>query len=191
MFPQRFNRTNFVTTTVAGKIIEAMRAALGDGLQHYVENKHGQRWLRVCIRPVDGSDSKFTFEFHAGNGQQVGHLILEAMFNWHRDQERAFSELLGELYHYSVHPYTAARQAEREAKRKKVETLRRDALKGMGVTHSFRTMSGHTLLGRYKRDWLGRKTFEALADHKGTPYAKPFKLDREAYLYGTTQGFAV
>uniref|UniRef100_A0AAU6VZ98 Membrane protein n=2 Tax=unclassified Ghunavirus TaxID=2749940 RepID=A0AAU6VZ98_9CAUD len=186
MHPQRFNRTNFVTQTVAAKIIEAMKAALNDGLQHYVENKRGQRWLRVCIKPVQGCGAaQYTYEFLAGNGQDVGHLILEALFVWNPTHERMFSMLVGTSYGLTAHPYTTARRRAIQEKRKAVE---RD-LKDRGVTSSFRTDGGITLLGRWKRSWLGRKVFEVLADAKGNPVPKPYALDREAMLYGTVQGF--
>ncbi|WYW04352.1 hypothetical protein Kurepalu2_00005 [Pseudomonas phage vB_PpuP-Kurepalu-2] len=188
MFPQRYNRTNFVSAAVASKILKAMQGALNDGLQHYVENKRGQRWLRVCIRPVEGSDSRFTFEFHAGNGQSVGHLILQALFVWSAEHEGEFSRLLGELYRLTSHPYIVWRQKEAQAIREAADKERRDWLKARGITHSFKAPGGVTYLGRWVRNWLGRKKFLAIADHKGAEFFKPFKLDTEAQLYGTIQG---
>ncbi|WYW04450.1 hypothetical protein Mudajogi_00005 [Pseudomonas phage vB_PpuP-Mudajogi] len=188
MFPQRYNRTNFVTSAVAVKILSAMQGALKDGLQHYVENKRGQRWLRVCVRPVDGSDSRFTFEFHAGNGQSVGHLILQALFVWSGEHEREFSRLVGELYRLTTHPYTLARQAEAKALADAADKERRDWLKARGITHSFKAPGGITYLGRWTRNWLGRKKFLAIADHNGNEFYKPFKLDNEALYYGSVQG---
>ncbi len=188
MFPQRYNRNNFVTNAVASKILAAMEAALHDGLQHYVENKRGQRWLRVCIRPVDGTDNRFTFEFHAGNGQQVGHLILQALFVWESDKERHFSTLIAQLYRLTTHPYTLARQKEAQALLDKADKERRDWLKARGVTHSFKAPGGITYLGRWSRNWLGRKQFIAIADAQGREFFKPFKLDKEALWYGAVQG---
>lgn len=186
--PQRFNRTNFVTNRVAANILQAMQKALSDGLQHYVENKRGQRWLRVCIKPVDGSDNRFTYEFLAGNGQDVGHLILQALFVWDSTYEATFARLIGELYSLTKHPYTLRRQAVAKVKREAAERLRLERLKAMGVTHSFRTDSGTTLLGRWRRSWLGRKVFEVLSDHSGLAVERPYKLTSEAQAYGSVQG---
>ncbi|ALO79966.1 hypothetical protein AU161_gp06 [Pseudomonas phage PPPL-1] len=188
MFPQRYNRTNFVTTAVAVKILAAMEGALADGLQHYVENKRGQRWLRVCIKPIEGSDNRFTFEFHAGNGQEVGHLILQALFTWSSDNERHFSTLLGKLYALRLHPYTLWRQKEAQEKQEAADKERREWLKARGITHSFKAPGGITYLGRWVRNWLGRKKFLAIADHNGHEFFKPFKLDNEALYYGSVQG---
>uniref|UniRef100_A0AAU8BTP1 Uncharacterized protein n=1 Tax=Pseudomonas phage PMBT23 TaxID=3137284 RepID=A0AAU8BTP1_9VIRU len=188
MFPQRYNRTNFVTNVVAVKILAAMEAALHDGLQHYVENKRGQRWLRVCIRPVEGTGSRYTFEFHAVNGQEVGHLILQALFVWSSENERRFSTLLGKLHGLREHPYILKLRSDAQALQDAADTARRELLKKLGASHSFRTPSGITVLGRYTRNWLGRKQFLAIADAQGRAFGKPYKLDNEAFLYGTTQG---
>ncbi|AUV61713.1 hypothetical protein HOS76_gp19 [Pseudomonas phage Henninger] len=188
MFPQRYNRTNFVTNAVAVKILAAMEGALADGLQHYVENKRGQRWLRVCIRPIEGSDNRFSFEFHAGNGQEVGHLILQALFVWSSDNERHFSTLLGKLYVLRQHPYTLKLLSDAQAERDAADKERRDWLKARGVTHSFKAPGGITYLGRWTRNWLGRKQFLAIADAQMREFYKPFKLDNESLWYGSVQG---
>lgn len=188
MFPQRYNRTNFVTNAVASKILAAMEAALHDGLQHYVENKRGQRWLRVCIRPIEGSDNRFSFEFHAGNGQEVGRLILQALFMWSSDNERHFSTLLGKLFVLSQHPYTLKLLSDAQAERDAADKERRDWLKARGVTHSFKAPGGITYLGRWTRNWLGRKQFLVIADAQMREFYKPFKLDKEALWYGAVQG---
>lgn len=188
MFPQRYNRTNFVTSVVASKILAAMEGALADGLQHYVENKRGQRWLRVCIKPIEACDSLYGFEFHAGNGQEVGHLILQALFTWDSDKERHFSTLLGKLYALRDHPYTLKLLSDAQAERDAADKERRDWLKARGVTHSFKAPGGITYLGRWTRNWLGRKQFLAIADAQMREFYKPFKLDNESLWYGTTQG---
>lgn len=188
MYPQRYNRTNFVTSTVAAKICSAMTLALSDGLQHYVENKNGQRWLRVCVKPIEGSDKQFSFEFLAGNGQDVGHLILQAMFNWSAEHEREFSVLLGECYSLTEHPYTVNRQKAVAAEKLKRQQAHTKYLKAQGITHSFRVPSGLTYLGRWKRLWWGGKRFEVLADAAGRVFGKRFLLSREASLYGSIQG---
>lgn len=185
---QRYNRTNFVTRTVAQNIVAAMSVALKDGLQHYVENKRGQRWLRVCIKPVEGSDSRFTFEFRAGNGQDVGHLIFQALFIWDRDLESEFSTLLAELYGFTKHPFWVAKQKALDEHRNMVKAQHKYHLSQLGVTHSFRTPAGSTYLGYWKRSWYGKRRFVAVADAKGVPFAKAFTLADECLLYGTVQG---
>lgn len=191
MSPQRYNRTNFVTNVVAVKIIAAMEAALHDGLQHYVENKRGQRWLRVCIQPVDGTHSRYTFEFHAGNGQEVGHLILQALFVWSSENERRFSTLLGKLNGLREHPYTLKLLSDSQALRDKANKDRRDWLRARGMTHSFKAPGGITYLGRWTRNWLGRKQFLAIADAQMREFHKPFKLDNESLWYGSVQGTCI
>lgn len=188
MSPQRYNRTNFVTSSVAAKIIEAMTNARADGLQHYVTNKHEQRWLRVCIKPVEGCASGFTFEFLAGNGQDVGHLIMQALFVWQDSFVVAFGQLLSELYSVTAHPYELAKAAVlREQRQARADHLI-GSLKDRGVTHSFRTPAGITVFGRFVRSWFGRKGFEVIADATGNAFMRPYKLDAEAFWYGTTQG---
>jgi hypothetical protein len=190
MIPQRYNRTNFVTSAVAVKILKAMQGALKDGLQHYVENKRGQRWLRVCIQSVDGSDNRFTYKFHAGNGQDVGHLILQALFVWGDDLEREFSVLMGELYRLTNHPYTLARQKVAQDLVESADKAVREHLASIGVTHVFKAPNGFTVLGRYARNWLGRKGFLVVADGDGKVVKKPYRLTAEAYLYGSSKGIA-
>jgi hypothetical protein len=89
---------------------------MSDGYAHYVENRHGQRWLRVNVIPCDRSGG-YTFQFLAGNGQEVGHLILQAAFHWPRDSEAAFSMLLSELYTRFEHPLITARRADSQPER--------------------------------------------------------------------------
>lgn len=107
---QRYNRTNFVSAAFAERLIAAMRGALNDGYAHYVENRHGQRWLRVDVKPDEFGG--YTFQFLAGSGQDVGHLILQAIFVWSKEAEAAFSGLLSELYTRSEHPLLTARRRE-------------------------------------------------------------------------------
>lgn len=107
---QRYNRTNFTSTAFAGRLIDAMKGALTDGYAHYVENRNGQRWLRVNVIPTDNGG--YTFQFLAGNGQEVGHLILQAAFQWSKEIEATFSGLLSELYTRSEHPLITARRAD-------------------------------------------------------------------------------
>lgn len=112
---QRYNRTNFTSGAFAGRLIDAMKAALTDGYAHYVENRHGQRWLRVNVIPTDNGG--YTFQFLAGNGQEVGHLILQAAFLWSKEAECAFSGLLNELYTRFEHPLITARRADSQPDR--------------------------------------------------------------------------
>lgn len=105
---QRYNRTNFTSAAFALRLVSAMQGALTDGYAHYVENRHGQRWLRVNVIPTDCGG--YTFQFLAGNGQEVGHLILQAAFHWSKEVEKAFSGLLSELYTRYEHPLLTARR---------------------------------------------------------------------------------
>lgn len=107
---QRYNRTNFTSTAFAGRLIDAMKGALSDGYAHYVENRKGHRWLRVNVVPCEFSG--YTFQFLAGNGQEVGHLILQAAFQWSKEAEQAFSMLLNEVYTRMEHPLITARRVD-------------------------------------------------------------------------------
>lgn len=109
---QRYNRTNFTSARFADRLISAMQGALTDGFAHYVENRHGQRWLRVNVVPTENGG--YTFQFLAGNGQDVGHLILQACFVWSKEAEGAFSGLLSELYTRFEHPLITARRRDAE-----------------------------------------------------------------------------
>ncbi len=128
---QRYNRTNFTSAAFAERLIAAMRGALSDGYAHYVENRHGQRWLRVDVKPDDFGG--YTFQFLAGSGQDVGSLILQACFVWSEEHERAFSGLLSELYTRSEHPLLTARrrdaELEAESKPKPAKNRWKSALK--------------------------------------------------------------
>lgn len=110
---QRYNRTNFTSAAFAGRLIDAMKGSLSDGFAHYVENRHGQRWLRVNVVPTESGG--YTFQFLAGNGQEVGHLILQAAFHWSKEVEWTFSGLLSELYTMTEHPLLTARRRDAEA----------------------------------------------------------------------------
>ncbi|MCO4339821.1 hypothetical protein MTQ92_12295, partial [Staphylococcus agnetis] len=117
-----------------------------------------------------------------------GHLILQALFVWSDDHERLFSRLVGELYAMHTHPYTVNRQKALAEKKLQREQEHKAYLKAQGITHSYRTPSGITYLGRWERRWWGSKRFIAIADAQGKVFAKSFELDREAALYGTIQG---
>ncbi|WGH28267.1 hypothetical protein 10P302A_gene0007 [Pseudomonas phage 10P302A] len=105
---QRYNRTNFTSSGFAVRLIAAMQGAIHDGYAHYVENRQGKRWLRVNV--VSEGDNGYTFQFLANNGQEVGHLILSALFVWGDDLERQFSALMSELYTRTEHPLVTARR---------------------------------------------------------------------------------
>lgn len=109
---QRYNRTNFTSARVAKSIVAAMSAALADGFAHYIEDRNGQRWLRVNVIPTGYGG--YTFEFLAKNGQEVGAQILQALFQWPEDVERAFSGLMGEVYSLTEHPLILSRRKEPE-----------------------------------------------------------------------------
>jgi hypothetical protein len=113
---QRFNRTNFVSAGFAFRLIAAMQGAMNDGYAHYVENRHGQRWLRVNVVSLEGNNG-YSFQFLANNGQEVGHLILQALFNWSVEAERLFTGLVNELYTRKEHPLVTVRRREAELER--------------------------------------------------------------------------
>jgi hypothetical protein len=128
---QLFNRTNFVSESFAKRLLRAMADCMSDGYAHYVENRHGQRWLRVNVIPCDRSGG-YTFQFLAGDGQEVGHLILQAAFHWPRDSEAAFSMLLSELYTRFEHPLITARRADSQAESESNSTGEYIPLKSRG-----------------------------------------------------------
>lgn len=107
-----YNRTNFTSNGFAVRLLKAMRGALTDGYAHYVENRQGKRWLRVNVVTAEGSDNGYAFQFLANNGQEVGHLLLQALFHWSQEVEREFSGLVNELYTRSEHPLITARRAD-------------------------------------------------------------------------------
>lgn len=106
---QRYNRTNFTSGAFAFRLIAAMQGAMSDGYAHYVENRHGQRWLRVNVVSLEGNNG-YSFQFLANNGQEVGHLILQALFVWSNEAERLFTGLVNELYTRLEHPLLTARR---------------------------------------------------------------------------------
>lgn len=109
---QHYNRTNFTSARVAKGIVEAMAASLADGFAHYIEDRNGQRWLRVNVIPTGYGG--YTFEFLAKNGQDVGAQILQALFQWHKDVERSFSDLMGQVYSLKEHPLIVNRRKDSE-----------------------------------------------------------------------------
>lgn len=109
---QRYNRTNFASARVAKGIVAAMTATLADGFAHYIEDRKGQRWLRVNVIPTGCGG--YTFEFLAKNGQEVGAQILQALFQWPEDVERGFSGLMGEVYSLTEHPLIIVRRKDSE-----------------------------------------------------------------------------
>lgn len=129
----RYNRTNFVSNGFAVRLLKAMRGALTDGYAHYVENRQGKRWLRVNVVSAEGSNNGYAFQFLANNGQEVGHLLLQALFHWSQEVEREFSELVNELYTRSEHPLITARRLEcdpiEEVKPQPIKSRWKSALK--------------------------------------------------------------
>lgn len=105
-----YNRTNFVPNGFAVRLLKAMQGALTDGYAHYVDNRRGQRWLRVNVVSSEGSDNGYAFQFLADSGQEVGHLLLQALFSWSPEVEREFSGLVNELYTRKEHPLITARR---------------------------------------------------------------------------------
>ncbi|WYW04258.1 hypothetical protein Kompost2_00008 [Pseudomonas phage vB_PpuP-Kompost-2] len=129
---QRYNRTNFTSSAFASRLIAAMQGAMTDGYAHYVENRHGQRWLRVNVVSLEG-DNGYTFQFLAKNGQEVGHLILQALFVWSNEAERLFTGLVNELYTRKEHPLVTARRRDAEAERESKRPTVNKWLKNKGL----------------------------------------------------------
>jgi hypothetical protein len=130
---QRFNRTNFTSAAFASRLIAAMQGAMSDGYAHYVENRHGQRWLRVNVVSLEGCNG-YTFQFLAMNGQEVGHLILQALFNWSVEAERLFTGLVNELYTRNEHPLVTARRRDAELDGKRKPWFANKGLKNKGLS---------------------------------------------------------
>lgn len=113
-----YNLTNFTSSAVASKILDAMQEAIKTGLAQYVSNRRGRVWLRVDIKRDD--IGRMYFQFLADNMQEVGHHLLKAaLFHWSREDEREFSGLNAALYRLTKHPLDAiidAREAEQGRK---------------------------------------------------------------------------
>ena len=95
---------------------------------------------------------------------------------------------MAELYGYVKHPYWVAKQKALDEQRSIKEAQHKYHLSKLGVTHSYRTPNGITYLGYWKRSWCLKRVFVAVADAKGIPFAKAFKLAPEVLLYGSVQG---
>lgn len=182
----RYNRTNFTSARVVSNIVQAMAAVALNGLPQYIEDRKGERWLRVALKFIEG---QLSFEFFARNGQEVGDVILSASFDWHEDDLKDFSALLVKVYTMTELPATESRPtAPKEIAEAVVETM------PAGATHSLRSSSGHTLYGFVQRSWLGlKKRFVVLGERRlGRTDIKPcrYELHPESLNYYTMQGVA-
>ena len=174
----RYNRTNFVSARVVTGIIAAIQAVIASSIPQYIEDRKGQRWLRVALTMLDG---KPQLEFFARNGQEVGDVILQASFDWHADDLTEFSQLLVKVYAMAELPTAPAQPVE-----PKVDP--EPAVKIPSGLVSWRLPSGLTLYGHWRRKWF-RKRFYVTHDRNGQlPQGEGYYLDHEALLYGTCQG---
>uniref|UniRef100_A0AB74UQN5 Prolyl 4-hydroxylase alpha subunit n=1 Tax=Salmonella phage Phylax-28 TaxID=3349226 RepID=A0AB74UQN5_9CAUD len=176
---QRYNRTNFVSARVVTNILAAMQAVILSGIPQYIEDRKGLRWLRVCLKMVEGQP---TFEFYARNGQEVGDVILQASFDWHADDLTEFSQLLVKVYTMTELPTTPARPVEPKVSPE-------PAVRPPAGLLSWRMPCGVTVYGQMRRKWF-RKRFYVTHDRHGNqlPQGEGYYLDQEAQLYGTFQG---
>lgn len=165
---KRYNRTNFLSPRTVNSILIAMNLVSKSGIPEYIEDRKGQRWLRVVIKMFEGRP---TFEFYARNGQEVGDVILQASFDWPVAEMAEFSRLLVKVYTMLKLPAIDNRP--------KVPA---------GLV-SWRTPSGVTVFGQWRRKWF-RKRFYVTHDRNGVqlPQESGYYLDSESMLYGSFQG---
>lgn len=160
---QRYNRTNFTSSSVAKQLIAALKEVLKQGHSAYLANRQGKRWMRVNVNGenFNGTFLKQHFEFYAGSGQDVGELIFQASFEWSHELQDEFFQLNGELSRLKDHLWTvvcdrwAAEDAriEQEARSNKAAELY--LLKQAGATHKGTDSLGKTVYLSYKRTWFG------------------------------------
>ncbi|QNJ57490.1 membrane protein [Pseudomonas phage PlaquesPlease] len=150
----RYNRTNFVSARVVMGLIQAMQAILASGLPVYLEDRKGQRWLRVALKMIEGRP---TYEFIARNGQEVGDVILQASFDWHEEDLKEFSALLVKVYTMTELPAIKPRP-----------TAPEEGIidpKELGATHYMEHPQGHLVFGYFKYSWLGlKRRFQVVAN---------------------------
>lgn len=173
----RYNRTNFVSARVVTGIITAMQAVIASGLPQYLEDRKGERWLRVALKYIDG---RLSFEFFARNNQEVGDVILSASFDWHAEDLTEFSQQLVKVYTMTEHPATVHRPTV-------PQEVPKAAVKVPSGLASWRSPTGITLYGKWERKWF-RKRFLVTHDRQGNELRVPYHLDNESVMYGTFQG---
>lgn len=139
------NYTNFTSKEVAAKILTAMQECIDTGHAAFVLNRRKQRFMRVdIVRFVSGV---YSFQFTGTTGQDLGSMILRAMFNWAPEDDRQFTKLTVALHERSEHPLiTVARNAQK---------LQAALL--MGCKETFTLLGNRKVVGVVKRNWMGRK----------------------------------
>lgn len=160
---QRYNRTNFTSSSVAKQLIAAVKEVLIQGHSAYLANRQGKRWMRASVHGENfqGTFHKQTFEFYAGSGQDVGELIFQASFEWPHELQDEFFQLLGELSRLTdhLHNVVAKRVAEAQAKADKEARDNTAAelyiLKQAGATHKGTDSLGKPVYLSYKKGWFG------------------------------------
>lgn len=180
----RYNRTNFSTPQFAQKLLHAMHEAITQGFNAYIEDRNGQRWLRVAIIMEGG---RYSFQFIARNGQDVGSHILESLFSWTVEDEREFLTVVQKLYSMTEHPLILARRAAVEAE------LEDRVVGQLGATHKvYEAGSGRFVgYGRYDRkltSWF-RKRLVLVTDAHRRAYGVPLLCDESVVYTEPLPGF--
>lgn len=160
---QRYNRTNFTSSSVAKQLIAALKEVLEQGHSAYLANRQGKRWMRASVHGENfqGTFHKQTFEFNAGSGQDVGDLIFQASFEWPHELQDEFFQLLGELSRLTDHLHNVVTKRVAEAKAKADKEARDNKaaelylLKQSGATHKGTDSLGKVVYLSYKRSWFG------------------------------------
>lgn len=157
----KYNYTNFTSSTAAAKILKAMDETMRTGYAAYIENRKGQRFMRVNI--VKG-ETGYYFQFFGGSAQDLGAIILRAMFDWAPEQDQAFTKLLVKLYERKEHPLvTLAKNAQKLS-----------AALSLGCKELFTLLGNRKVAGLVKRTWWGRKDLWVFTEDSGV-----YKLVRQ------------
>lgn len=160
---QRYNRTNFTSSSVAKQLIAAVKEVLIQGHSAYLANRQGKRWMRASVHGENfqGTFHKQSFEFYAGSGQDVGELIFQASFEWPHELQDEFFQVLGELTRLKDHVWNvacdrrAAEDARKEAEARDQKAAEMYLLKQAGATHKGTDSLGKTVYLSYKKGWFG------------------------------------
>lgn len=160
---QRYNRTNFTSSSVAKQLIAAVKEVLIQGHSAYLVNRQGKRWMRVSVHGENfqGTFHKQTFEFYAGSGQDVGELIFQASFAWPHDLQDEFFQAMGELERLKDHVWNvacdrrAAEDARKEQEARSTKAAELYLLKQSGATHKGTDSLGKVVYLSYKKTWFG------------------------------------
>lgn len=187
-----YNRTAFTSSSVSNKVLDAMRDALDTGLSQYVQNRHGERWLRVAIKQAPKDEGvwseQFYFEFYADNSQLCNDVIADAAwFGWGIVEVGLYETMQLEAARLVGHPLEAIEirrqksciEQRHAVAMKRIEADRKAALivqqreaKACGATHIVRIgESGRSLLVSFKKRWWGlRGTTATVYKPDGSKY---------------------